>query len=413
MPGPTPPPTVRSAAPPRGARWRLDAGAVFLYLGLGALFSATPRYVHEQLGGSKAMAGFSVSIFFVAAIITRPVAGRLVDRHGRRPFLVVPPLIILAVMLGFHLAADLEPQGTEARSIALVLGLRFVQGVAGSTFYVAAVTASTDLSPPDRRASAVARLSIALYAGFATGPALGEALLDHGQAVTWNVLAAVVGASALIVATMPETRPAEHADEAHPPTRLIHPAAVLPGLCLLTLGVGYTSITAHSALYARSIGMESSTVLYIVFAGSILGVRLVGGSLADRVGPLRVIYPGIASLAGGMLVLAVLEQPVPAVVGVALVGIGWALVFPAVIAWLSAVVPDTERGAAVGSVVAFMDIGQGFGGYLVGALADLSGFALAYAFPALLAVTGAGFMARAARRRPEATSTAPTTPTNR
>lgn len=382
----------------RGARWRLDISAVFIYLSLGALFSATPRYVHDQLGGSKAIAGFSVSIFFVAAIITRPIVGRLVDRHGRRPFLVVPPIVILAVMLGFHLAADLEPEGTEVRSIALLLLLRFVQGVAGSTFYVAAVTASTDLSPPDRRASAVARLSIALYVGFATGPALGEVLLDHGQAVTWNVLAALLAIGCVIVATMPETRGPGDGDLGPAPGRLIHPAAVLPGLCLLTLGVGYTSITAHSALYARSIGMTSSTLLYVVFAGSILSVRLAAGSLADRVGPARVVFPGIGSLAAGMLVLAFLEAQLTAVVGVALVGVGWALVFPAVIAWLSSIVPDNERGAAVGSVVAFMDVGQGFGGYIVGALADASGFVLAYAFPGVLAIAGAAFMAAAMRR---------------
>lgn len=380
-----------------GARWRLDVSAVFIYLALGALFSAAPRYVHEQLGGSKAIAGFSVSVFFVAAVITRPIVGRLIDRHGRRLFLVVPPIVMLVVMLGLHAARDLEPQGSETTSIGVLLALRFVQGVAGSTFYVAAVTASTDLSPPDRRASAVARLSIALYLGFATGPALGEVLLDHGQAVTWNVLAAVMAVGAVIIFTMPETR-APGNGETHPPSRLIHPAAVLPGICLLTLGVGYTSITAHSALYARSIGMTSSTVLYVVFAGSILSVRLAAGSLADRVGPVRVMFPGVASLSLGLFVLALLEQPVTAIVGVALVGIGWALVFPAVIAWLSDIVPDNERGGAVGSVVAFMDIGQGFGGYLVGALADLSGFGLAYAFPGVLAIVGAAFMTAAVQR---------------
>jgi MFS family permease len=77
-----------------------------------------------------------------------------------------------------------------------------------------------------------------------------------------------------------------------------------------------------------------------------------------------------------------------AVVGVALAGVGWAVVFPALVAWLSERVPDAERGAAVGTAVAFMDIGQGSGGYLVGAVADLAGFGWAYVVPAALAVAG-------------------------
>jgi MFS family permease len=71
-----------------------------------------------------------------------------------------------------------------------------------------------------------------------------------------------------------------------------------------------------------------------------------------------------------------------------MVGTGWALVFPAAVSYLSDLVPDAERGAVIGSAIALMDVGQGFGGYAVGALADRSGFTAAYALPAVLAAAG-------------------------
>lgn len=371
---------------------RLDTGSVFLYLALGAVFSSVPRFVTEQLDGSKALAGLSVSVFFVAAVVARPVAGRYVDEHGRRPLLATLPFVVAAAMLGLLVA----------RSIPVVLALRFVQGLAGGSFYVAAVTAETDLAPVDRRASAVARLSIAIYLGFAVGPALGEWLLDRGAAWTWTTLAASAAVGGLLTGTVPETRPTPvvaAGGDGPPPARprLLHPAAVLPGVMLGGLGVGYASITALSALYARAIGMSSSTVLYLAYAGSIVTVRLVSGRLADRVGPMRVIVPGLLAMSGGFVVLAGLQSVGPAVAGVALVGTGWALVFPATAAWLASRVTDAERGAAMGTAVAFMDIGQGSAGYVVGAVADAAGFGWAYLVPAVLAFAGLGVVAVARR----------------
>jgi MFS family permease len=373
--------------------WRLDGGAVFVYLALGATFSALPRTVTEELGASTAVAGFSVSVFFVAAVVARPLAGRLVDRRGRLPVLVLAPLAVAVTMAALSVAGN----------VGVVLALRFAQGIAGGSFYVAAVTAETDLAPPGRRASAVARLSVFIYGAFAVGPILGEALTDRGQVVTFVVLGAIAACGTLLTITVPETRPVPTGSGAGDepsgpplPARLIHPAAVLPGLTLLTMGVGYASVTALSALYAPAVGLASSGPLYVTFAMTILVLRLGTGRLAERVGLVRVMFPGMVSFVAGFTVLALaarLGAGALAVVGVGLAGAGWAVVFPALVAWLSERVPDAPRGAAVGTAVAFMDIGQGSGGYLVGGVADAAGFGWAYAVPALLAVVGTAVLA--------------------
>lgn len=374
-------------------RWRLDIGAVFVYLALGGTFVALPRTVVNDLGGSTALAGFSVSVFFVAAVVARPLAGRLIDARGRRIVLVAGPLVVAAMMLGLAVADN----------VTLVLALRFVQGVAGGSFYVAAVTAETDMAAPDRRASAVARLSVAIYAAFAVGPLVGEVLLDRGQQVTFTALAGLAAIGLALTITVPETRP-DHASKLAatrpPPGPLIHRAAVLPGITLLTMGVGYASVTALSGLYAPTVGLSSSAVLYATFAITIAVLRLGAGRLADSVGLVKVMFPGMTAFGLGFAVMsaaAAFGMGWAAVAGVALVGIGWAVVFPAVVAWLAGQVPETQRGAALGSVVAFMDIGQGAGGYVVGGVADVAGYTWAYLVPALLAVGGTLVLAAAVR----------------
>ena len=409
-------------------RWRLDVGAVFVYLALGAAFVALPRTVVDTFGGSTAMAGFSVSVFFVAAVIARPFAGRVVDRLGRRPVLVVTPLVVAGTMA---LLAG-------APGVWAVLILRFVQGLAGGSFYVGAVTAETDMAPPDRRASAVARLSIAIYGAFAVGPLVGEAIIDSGQTTTFLLLAVLPAVGVGLTASVPETRPggrgewsgrgvapdargaAPSADvqgaEAPGAVGPLHPdgaghgalierTAIAPGITLATMGVGYAKVTALSALYAPEVGLASASVLYGTFAVTILVLRLGAGRLADAVGHVAVMLPGMVAFVAGFVAAAAavpVDSGVLAVVGVLLVGVGWAMVFPAVVAWLAERVPVDRRGAALGTAVAFMDIGQGSGGYLVGGVADLAGFGVAYLVPAALAAAGAVVLAVVVRDRPPA-----------
>ncbi len=371
------------------ARWSLDGSALFAYFALGSVFSALPRFVTENLGGSKAIAGFSVSVFFVAAVVTRPLVGRFVDRHGRQGVLRVGPLALALVFIAMSFA----------NSIPALLALRFLQGVAGASFYVAAVSASTDLAEEGERGSAVARLSLALYAGFAVGPVAGEWLLNQGAPTAWRFLAMLELVAAAIVWFVPETHePPPPALRATANVPLFHPRAVVPGVFLLTLGVGYTSITSQAAVYARDVGLSGSGPMFLGFAGSILLVRLFAGKLSDRVGALRVLYPGAGCLIVGLLVIAALHLPVTAILGAALVGTGWALVFPAMVSFISDLVPDAERGAVLGSAIAFMDVGQGLGGYVVGAVADIAGFGWGYLVPAVLAAAGLAVFWRAAPR---------------
>ena len=65
-------------------------------------------------------------------------------------------------------------------------------------------------------------------------------------------------------------------------------------------------------------------------------------------------------------------------------GAGFALVFPSLMAFTVDRVDDHERGEMLGSFTAFMDIGAGGGGFIVGLIADRAGFRWAYGVPAVL-----------------------------
>lgn len=381
-----------------GARFPLlCAATLFQFVALGIYLSALPLFVTNELRGSRSAAGIAIGAFSVTAVLLRPSTGRGVDRRGRRPFLMAAPAILVVTSFGF-VYVDALPG---------VVGLRLLQGVAGACFYTAAATVATDLAPDGRRAEYLARFSLFLYGGMAVGPALGEAVITGaGYGWTWAAAAGAAAVSFGFALSLPETRPLvpDGGGVGGPAAvsgllgRFLHPAAVGPGLVIMTMAIGYTGITGFSALYARQIGMGNSGPLYATFAITILVVRLFAGTLADRRGRVVVALPGVAMGAVAMTLLAFEPAPALAFLGVAGFGAGFSLVFPALIALTVDRAPENERGAAVGSFTAFFDIGAVAGSYSIGAVADRYGFAGGYGLPAALCVVGLVVLARLGHR---------------
>lgn len=385
----------------RRAHVLLAAATLAEFTAMGLFIAAIPLYVKEELDASTTAAGVAVSVFSITAVLLRPSIGRGVDTIGRRPF-VLGALGLLAVS---------SPLLVLATSVPAVIGVRLLQGAVGGTYYTSSASMATDLSPPERRASAIARFSLFLYIGFAVGPALGEWMIrHHGFDAAWLTGAALGAAGFAAAWQLPETR--VRADAAEDPPlartrRVVHPAAIAPGLVLLSAAVGYSGITAFSSLYARQVGMGSSGTLYAAFAVTIIGVRLASLRLIDHIARRTLVVSGLSLSSAALVVLASFESPTPAVIGVATFGAGFAVVFPTLMAFAVDRVSDHERGETLGSFTAFFDIGAGLGGYVVGTLADEWGYSWAYGIPALLCAAGAvamSYIARPDRVRPVAES---------
>jgi MFS family permease len=360
----------------------LYAATLCNFTAFGAYFAAIQLYVEDELASSRASVGLAVGAFSVSALLVRPFVGRGIDARGRRPFLLAALSLLALTSLGFLVAG----------TVPAVVALRLLQGVAGGTFYTTAAAVATDLAPPERRASAIARFSLFLYAGFALGPVAAEWTIDAvGFAPVWLAAAALGTTGVVCILLLPETgggAMATRAELGPARRRILHPAALGPGLVLLTTGMGYSSITGFSSLYGRSIGVSDPGLLYATFAITIIGVRLVAGRLADSIGRVATALRGLGLAAAGLGVLALVQQPAFAFVGVAAFGAGFALIFPALMAFTVDRVADHERGEALGSFTAFMDAGSGGGAYLIGAIAGAFGFGWAYGTPALLCLAG-------------------------
>jgi MFS family permease len=363
---------------------------LFYFMAVGVMIPALPRYIKGPLGGGNAAVGVAVGAFALAAVVTRPFVGRFGDRRGRRILMIVGPAVVA-------LAVGLFPLAT---SLPALVALRVLQGLGEANFYVGAATIINDLAPAERRGEALSYFSVALYLGLALGPSLGEAVLsgDHYGRV-WVVAAGfAVGATLVsLLVREPERAMAEAADRV--PSRIVHPAAVLPGSVLALGLLGYAAFAAFVPLYVLTIGLSGSGPAFLVYAGITLGVRIFGARIPDRVGFVRSALVGTTLVAVGMAMMALVASPAGLYCATIALGFGTSLNFPALMSLSVASAPGTERGSVVGTFTAFFDLSQGAGTIALGAAAALTNYRGAFATAATSAALGVVVLGVGERRR--------------
>src|SRR3972149_3027745 len=156
-------------------------------LGAGVIIPILPLYAQGTFQGSVIQITLLASAFFGAQFLAAPVLGRLSDRHGRRPLLLVSQL---GTVLAFILFIFAIPLGQRIDALGLSLPLsggmlvlfagRLLDGIAGGNITIAQAYIS-DVTSEDHRAHGLGLLQGAFGAGFIFGPAFGGILSNYGQ----------------------------------------------------------------------------------------------------------------------------------------------------------------------------------------------------------------------------------------
>ncbi len=359
------------------------------FLSVGAILPVLPHYIKDVLGGGEIGVGLGIGSFGLSAVVLRPIVGRIGDRRGRTLLMAAGAGIVAASVAGYLVA----------NSLARLMVMRLINGVGEAAFFVGAATAVSDLAPDDRRGEATSLFSLALYAGIAVGPVIGEVLLDHsGFAAVWwfSTLAAAV--AALIATRVPDTRPPGAANR--PPGPLIHPAGILPGVVMATSVAGFAAFSSFVPLYAETLGLRGSRFAYLEYAAIVLAIRSVGARLPDVLGPARAATASLAISTVGLSVMALWARPEGLYTGTALLAMGTALAFPALATLALRGAAPEERGAVLGTFSAFFDLSFGLGALTAGGVAEVLGYRGAFLAASGVAAIGFVVMMTARTTRP-------------
>lgn len=349
------------------------------FLAIGLVLPVLPRYVTGPVGGGEVAAGVVFGAFAVAALVTRPLAGRLVDRRGPRP-------VVEAGLIASSLASALllVPLG-----VPWLIFARLVVGAAEGLIAVGGTIWSIELSPADRHGRAIGLFGLSMWIGLSVGALVGEGLfrLASFEAV-WVAAAAAPIAGLLIArATDAPAHPVVGLVERQP---LLPPrGAIAPGLVLCLSGYGYAALTGFVVLHLDASGAGGGAVALAVFSLTVVVARLAAGDLPDRLGGRRGAVVALCAQAAGLGVIAASASLAPAIVGACLAGFATSLMFPSLALMVLERVAPERRASAIGGFSAFLDAGVAASGPATGAFAAGAGFDVAFAVAAALAAAAA------------------------
>jgi len=323
-------------------------GFVFIdLLGYSLFLPLLPFYVAD-LGGTPALVGILVASNALAQFFAGPIIGRLSDRFGRRPLLILSISGTLAsfLLLGLieplgDLLAGLAPERITVAGGALVMlfSSRILDGLLGGDVSLAQAYI-TDVTDEKNRAKGLGLIGAAFGLGFIIGPALGGMLANWPYATSAfaamglsryavPAFAAVLLSALNLLAVfilLPESLPPEKRAEVTSSPRSAFTARCLWN-CLtrprfgtllrirFLYSLAFTIFTANFALYAQyRLGLTDQTTSYILTYVGVLVVLVQGvaiGRLTARFTETRLIFAGVSILGMALLAWAFVPSLLP------------------------------------------------------------------------------------------------------
>ncbi|HTB75530.1 MAG TPA: MFS transporter [Polyangiaceae bacterium] len=368
---------------------------VFLDLiGFGIVIPLFPFYV-KSMGGSARTVGFLLGCFSFTQLVATPLLGRLSDRVGRRPVILLSLAGNAASMVLFALA-------TKVSLLPLLFVSRTLAGATAGNLS-ACQAAIADVTEGEERARGMGRLGAGIGLGLVLGPALGGLLSRFGM---W---APPLGAAGMAMADliaaflwMPETRPsraptAESSTNGAAAVRTASLGTVLGQRKLVIVLVLYfctflymtTMQVALALLTKERLGWGQSEVgnVFALFGVVMLVVQggLIGW-IARTFGQVRVVAAGALLSAAGLLTIALSYHFAPLLTGLTLLALGLGVTQPMLSSIASEYAGREQRGAVLGFAQSSGGLARTLGpvlsGYLfegIGAGAPFEGGAIAAA----------------------------------
>jgi multidrug resistance protein len=353
-------------------------------IGFMIVLPLLPFYALE-LRATPEVIGWLIASFSIAQLVSAPIWGRVSDRYGRRP----------ALLIGLTASAVAYVVFGLAESLWLLLLSRVVQGAGGGTTGVAQAYVADTIAPADR-ARALGWLSAATSAGVVLGPAIGSFAAHFGKEAPGLVAATLCLVNILFAwRWLPESKPRDEGpSKPRPPvwhaawTALRHPGSGLARL-LWIYGIGMLAFSAQTSTLSLYLGAEfglnEKTIGPIFTYIGVLSFTmrsLLLGPIVDRLGEARTMRMGTVLLVIGLLLYPVPTSLWTLAAVIPLVPIGTALLFPSTTSLMSRHSDPRELGATMGvaqtfaglarvvapllATMAFQRLGHGWPFYLAG-----------------------------------------------
>lgn len=379
---------------------------VFLdLLGFGIVIPQLGIYGH-RFGASGFMVGLLASAYSAMQFVFAPFLGRLSDRVGRRPVILISLLGSVGGYLIFGFAPSL---------LWLFVG-RLVQGICGANIATAQAYIADSTPPAERARSLGMYLGAAFGLGFIFGPALGGALSRWGH-LGLGVVAAGMSFLGFLLALvrLPESLPREKRAAAPAKKRALlggrlGDVAAMPGVLRAVLVFGLATLAfammegvfslyvlvhffggtaqgfepGHADPLAAKAGMWTAAIFVVIGIVSTVVQGGLIGRLRARFGEARLVAFGVAAMAVAFVLVALAPSLGLLFPAMGVLAVGQGLNTPSLSSLVTQLAPSTRQGEVIGVYQSMGSLARTFGPALGGLVFQFAGQRMPFVVSALV-----------------------------
>jgi MFS family permease len=307
----------------------------------------------KRLGADPTRIGLLVSVFAVAQLATAPLWGRMSDRYGRRPMIII----------GLAMSAVSYVLFEQADTVWILFASRMFQGIGAGTNGVVQAYLS-DSVPAERRSQALGWLTAAASAGVMLGPAIASLAKSYttiGPGYVAAGLCVLNLLSAWRLLPEPQRHGGESRGEATPGgtrralAEVVRRPAGRVGAVIWIYAAGMMAFMAMNGILAlyldAQFGVTEANIgwFYTYVGGvSLLMRSLALGPAVRRFGEVRLLRIGALTVGAGLCALPLAADIPQLALAALLIPVGTAFLFPVTTSLVAGRAPENETGTVLG-----------------------------------------------------------------
>jgi MFS family permease len=340
-----------------------------------------PSYL-TNLGGAE-YKGLIISLFTITALVSRPFSGKIADKVGRIPVMIIGTSFCFFVSLMYPLIS----------SVAGFLLLRLVHGFSTGFTPTGLTAYLSDIIPAHKRGEAMGLLGTAGTIGMSGGLAFGPLVANNfGLNAMFYTSSAFAVLSIGVLFGIKETLSHQHREGFSHRVFKIHKRDLLEPKVWVTCVVMLLTTYSYGAVFTvmpdfcAHVGIRNEGLPFTFLTVASLSVRLIAGRASDYYGRRNVLFFSTVLTAGAMLFLGLGSTRADLMIAMTLYGLAHGITSPTLFAWATDLSDENHKGRGISSLYIFMELGIGVGAFASGLVFhnDPANFFLTFAICSLL-----------------------------
>ncbi len=351
-----------------------------MYITYYAILSALPIYLVSELHASETQVGIAVGAYTIASVLVRPFSGFSLDRFGRRTIFLLALMVYTLLFAGYLVAI----------TITSIMLLRFAQGLTWGFTTVSGSTIAADIIPVSKRGEGIGYFALSTTLGMSVGPIIGLFICHQWGYTEMFISGCLISIASLACAYSIHLRKRFVVGKKiqFKWSGLLDRSSIRPSVNVFITMIAYGGLLSFVALYGREIGIQNSSLYFLIFSIGIAAARLSAGKVFDREGPGRILSICLVLMIIGFPLLAMAKNAVLFYASAIIIGFGNGVIFPTFQSMVNNLADSEHRGAANSTLYTAVDLGMGLGMIMAGLIAQHISMSAIFWISAIVSLSG-------------------------